>query len=135
MFACMYCNSFYIVTIIIFMKTHDIYTFTESLKDIFRTPSLFHLLQGITIFTLVYHLTVNQWNANFVNPGMYTCGIIPVEHRDSYSVFYKEITGKALQRVLISDPTMTVLKRKAQGIQVRSQKKNQSLRNKSQMTK
>ena len=59
-------------------------------------------------------------NDNFVNPGMYSCGVIPVEHRDTYSVFYKEITGKALQGVLISGPTIAGLKRKAQGTSVLS---------------
>ena len=32
-------------TYFLFQK-HDIYAFTESLKDIFKQPSLYHLLQG-----------------------------------------------------------------------------------------
>ena len=51
---------------------------------------------------------------------MYSCGVIPVEHRDSYSIFYKEVTGKALQRVLVSDSTTAGLKRKAQSTSVQS---------------
>ena len=34
------------------------------------------------------------------------------EHRETYNVFYKEITGKKLQTVVLAGPTTSGLKRK-----------------------
>ena len=38
---------------------------------------------------------------------------IKEEHRETYNVFYKEITGKKLKTVVLSGPSASGLKRKA----------------------
>ena len=50
----------------------------------------------------------------FDDLGMYS--FILEEHRETYNVFYKEVTGKSLQRVSLLGPTATTsgMKRKVQ---------------------
>lgn len=87
------------------MQTSDVYLLTEGLRDLFRQPSLYHLLKGKLGHTHSESV-VNCVHAS-LHTGMY--GFLHEKHKETFEVFYNELTGKTLEKATPLPPIKRVL--------------------------